>query len=244
MGQGSDGTPSSAHDEIGRRPARRHTAGPGKLTLQRERLDFVSLVRSVLDAHTMEFHSGGRKLNFEVLNQPIWVIADSTRLSQVVENLLENAKKFTDPGGDINVRVRENRETGSAEMSMRDTGIGIAPELLPRVFDLFEQAEHSLARSRGGLGVGLALVKKLIEMHGGEVRAASTGLGQGAEFVFWIPLAQAPTGPPRVAAGSGRRTRFENPHHRRQSRCGRHFANAVEGTWPSGRHRPHGIGRS
>jgi signal transduction histidine kinase len=102
-------------------------------------------------------------------------------------NLLNNAVKFTDPGGTVTVRLEEERDR--ARVSIRDTGIGIAPEVLPRVFESFTQGERSLDRSRGGLGLGLALVKGLVELHGGEVRGSSPGLGQGSEFTFRLPRA-------------------------------------------------------
>jgi signal transduction histidine kinase len=108
------------------------------------------------------------------------------RLEQVVANLLTNAAKYTEPGGHIRVSVRP--EDGSAVLSVRDTGIGIDPEKLPRLFDLYEQLGVSEARSRGGLGIGLPLVKRLVEAHQGTVTARSEGPGKGSEFTVTFPL--------------------------------------------------------
>src|SRR5262249_54951736 len=127
--------------------------------------------------------------------EPVWVSGDPTRLAQVVGNLLGNAAKFTDPGGRVTVRLTADREARRAAVAVSDTGIGIEPELLPRLFDMFTQADRSMSRSRDGLGLGLALVRGLVEWHGGGVRAASAGPGQGAEFTFWLPLAESPAGP-------------------------------------------------
>jgi|GEM_PF-2045310 len=116
---------------------------------------------------------------------PLWVQADRTRLEQVLTNLLNNAAKYTDPGG----QIRLSAEAGAAEavIRVRDTGIGIAPAMLPRIFELFVQGERRLTRSAGGVGIGLSLVKRLVELHGGRVDAFSPGLGQGSEFVVRLP---------------------------------------------------------
>ncbi len=117
--------------------------------------------------------------------QPVWLHTDAGRLEQIVVNLLNNAAKYTEQGGHIWLSVEQGGN--DCVLRLRDTGIGIAPELLPYVFDLFTQAERSLARSQGGLGIGLALVKRLVEMHGGRVDVHST-LGEGSEFVVTLPL--------------------------------------------------------
>ncbi len=116
---------------------------------------------------------------------PIWIDGDSTRLEQVVVNLLNNAAKYTDEGGHIWLSLQQ--EGNEAVLHVRDSGVGIAPDLMPRIFDLFTQAERSLARSQGGLGIGLCLVQRLVEMHGGKV-AAYSALGQGSEFVVRLPV--------------------------------------------------------
>ncbi len=142
----------------------------------------------------------GLTLTLERGPGPAWVRADRTRLAQVLSNLLQNAAKFTNSGGRVTVRVAADSGTGRAVVTVLDTGIGIAPEVLPRVFDTFTQADHSLDRSRGGLGLELALVKGVVELHGGRVQAASAGLGQGAEIGFWLPLGE---GLPASEAGAG-----------------------------------------
>jgi CheY-like chemotaxis protein len=133
---------------------------------------------------------------------PMWVLGDATRLSQVVTNLLHNAAKFTDPGGTVVVLAR--RSASSAVLSVRDTGIGIAPAELAHIFEPFRQAASNLVRSRGGLGVGLALATRLIEKHHGAMTAASEGLGCGSVFSIQLPLelglASAPVIPTTEAA--------------------------------------------
>jgi CheY-like chemotaxis protein len=130
--------------------------------------------------------------------QAIWVHADAARLEQVIVNLLTNAAKYTDQGGHVWLTVQQ--EGDEAVVRVRDTGVGIAPETLPRIFELFTQAERSLDRSQGGLGIGLALVQRLVEMHGGSVAVSST-LGEGSEFVVRLPVMSAPhhpTTPPPI----------------------------------------------
>jgi CheY-like chemotaxis protein len=125
--------------------------------------------------------------------EPIWLQADPTRLEQVVVNLLNNAAKYTNEGGQIWLTAQQ--EDGEVVLRVRDTGVGIAPELLPRIFDLFTQADRTLDRSQGGLGIGLSLVQRLVELHGGTVEARSAGLGQGSEFIVRLP-ALSPAGAP------------------------------------------------
>lgn len=134
--------------------------------------------RSMLDA---------RRHAFTVLlpAEPVWVSADVTRFEQVIVNLLTNAAKFTDPGGTIDLELHEER--GVAMLSVRDSGVGMAPEMIERAFDLFTQAEGSLDRSRAGLGIGLTLVRTLVELHGGTVVARSAGIGKGSEFTVHVP---------------------------------------------------------
>ena len=142
----------------------------------------VATVRSLIDQRKHE-------LTVSLPPQAIWVHADAARLEQVVVNLLTNAAKYTDQGGHIWLTVQQEGE--EAVLRVRDTGVGIAPEVLPRIFDLFTQAERSLDRSQGGLGIGLALVQRLVEMHGGTV-AVSSALGQGSEFVVRLPVVSPP----------------------------------------------------
>jgi PAS domain S-box-containing protein len=148
----------------------------------------VATVRSLIDQRKHE-------LTVSLPTQAIWVHADAARLEQVVVNLLTNAAKYTDQGGHVWLTVQQEGE--EAVLRVRDSGVGIAPEILPRIFDLFTQAERSLDRAQGGLGIGLALVQRLVEMHGGSV-TASSALGQGSEFVVRLPVAA----PPRPRASS------------------------------------------
>jgi signal transduction histidine kinase len=116
--------------------------------------------------------------------------ADPVRLAQVFANLLNNAAKYTEEGGQI--RLTAERVGPEVVVSVQDTGIGIAPEMLPRLFEMFSQAPRALERSQGGLGIGLALVKGLVEMHGGSIEARSAGSGRGSEFLVRLPVAVAP----------------------------------------------------
>jgi CheY-like chemotaxis protein len=133
---------------------------------------------------------------------PVWLEADPARLSQVLDNLLDNAAKYTDPGG--RVELSAARELGSAVLRVADTGMGISPDLLPHIFDLFTQADRSLDRERGGLGVGLTLVKSLVTLQGGTIEAHSDGAGRGAAFVVRLPaLAEPFEAPPEPARPPG-----------------------------------------
>ncbi len=174
----------------------------GKIVLHRERLGLVLLVREVLEDHAAELKQAGLALEADLPGMPVSVEADATRLSQVLSNLLKNAAKFTDPGGRVFCRLATDLAMRRAVLTVRDTGIGIEPETLPHVFETYAQGNGGLARGRGGLGLGLALVKALVELHGGEVRAASEGRGRGAEFSFWLPLAGPPAVPAPAHAGA------------------------------------------
>jgi signal transduction histidine kinase/CheY-like chemotaxis protein len=160
----------------------------GKIVLHRERLDLARLVRETAEDRRGGLEKAGLTLTLDVPAEPVWVPGDPARLAQVVGNLVHNAQKFTDHGGHVTVQLR--REPGRAVVVVRDTGIGIEPQLLPRLFETFMQADHNRERSRGGLGLGLALVKGLVELHGGQVQAASAGPGHGAEFILRLPLEQ------------------------------------------------------
>src|SRR5262249_37270387 len=127
----------------------------------------------------------GHRLAVALPPEAVTLHADPLRLEQVLTNLLSNAAKFTDPGGHI--RLTAEVEADHVIVRVRDNGRGIAPELLPRVFDLFQQGVHSGERVTSGLGIGLALVKSLVELHGGSVAASSAGPGTGAEFVVCLP---------------------------------------------------------
>jgi CheY-like chemotaxis protein/two-component sensor histidine kinase len=153
----------------------------GLLPLLKEPLDVAQPVQEALEG--VQPLVGERRLTLSVAlpAEPVYVEADPTRLQQVVGNLLSNAAKYTDPGGTILLTARQ--EGTELVLRVRDTGIGIDPELLPTIFDLFVQAERRLDRSHGGLGIGLTLVRRLVEMHSGSVTAHSEGPGKGSEFV-------------------------------------------------------------
>ena len=136
-----------------------------------------------------EFEANGLDLVARFGAEPFWTTGDRVRIAQVIGNLLTNAAKFTPRGGNVGVSLE--REGEMAVLRVRDTGVGIGPELLGKIFEPFAQAQQTLARSHGGLGLGLALVKGLVELHGGSIRAASDGPGRGAELTVYLPLDQA-----------------------------------------------------
>jgi signal transduction histidine kinase/ActR/RegA family two-component response regulator len=160
----------------------------GRIQLHLERLDLAHVAQESSEDHRSAATERGLRLTVSVPRAPVWVAGDPIRLAQVLGNLLQNSIKFTDPGGEIAVEVGVEVDGGWAVLTVRDTGIGIEAELLPRVFDTFTQTDHSLQRSAGGLGLGLPLVKGLVDLHGGTVSAHSEGLGRGAEFVVRLAL--------------------------------------------------------
>jgi PAS domain S-box-containing protein len=162
----------------------------GKILLRRSLCDLTLIVRTTLEDYRGMLEAAGLKVIAELPDEPIWVHGDATRLAQVVGNLLHNANKFTDAGGKVTPRLTV--EEGYARLSIRDTGIGMEPAMLARVFEAFSQADRSIDRSRGGLGLGLALVKGLMQLHRGTVSAHSEGLGCGSEFTIRLPITTAP----------------------------------------------------
>ena len=160
-----------------------------KVELRPGRLDLLGVLQQVLQVARPLADSRGLGMEVSLPSTPLWVNADATRLEQVFTNLLDNAAKYTDSGS-ISVRVEREGVDGSAKAVVRvkDTGIGIPADVRPYIFELFAQADTSLERSRGGLGIGLTLVRKLVRMHGGEVWALSDGPGRGSEFVVTLPL--------------------------------------------------------
>jgi two-component system CheB/CheR fusion protein len=160
----------------------------GKIELQPEVLDLNQVAqRTVLD-HRGAFVEAEVELEMRAASAEVWVNGDRTRLSQVIGNLLHNAVKFTPRGGKTTVSVEADLARKRAIVCVQDTGRGIEPELLPRLFEAFSQADASLDRTMGGLGLGLSVVKGLIEMHGGTVRGESEGPGHGATFTIELPL--------------------------------------------------------
>jgi PAS domain S-box-containing protein len=162
----------------------------GKIERRRERVDLGLLVQQSVEDCRESIANAGLTASLGLPSHAVWVEGDPTQLAQVFTNLLNNAVKFTEAGGRIDVSVADAE--GSAQVAVADTGIGIDPAMLGQVWGIFNQADSSLERSRGGLGLGLALVKGLTELHGGEVQAQSPGLGQGARFTVSLPIAGAP----------------------------------------------------
>jgi len=161
----------------------------GKIAMRPDRFDFSAAVREVLGDFRDECARHGLALEERITGDPVPIEGDRVRLCQVLTNVLRNAIKFTDPGGRIEVDLE--RDGGRVRLRIRDTGIGIEAGMLPHVFEAFSQADRSIARTRGGLGLGLALVHGIVAAHKGEVRAASEGLGRGAEFTILLPAADA-----------------------------------------------------
>ena len=160
----------------------------GEVELHCESLDLAELARETVEGYRETLRNARLEMDLDLPDEALPVQGDRLRLSQALSNLLHNATKFTPPGGRVGVRARRADHGNRAELSVRDSGQGIAPELLPHIFEVFTQADRSLDRARGGLGVGLAVVKGLVEMHGGEARAESEGLGRGSEFTLRLPL--------------------------------------------------------
>ncbi len=158
----------------------------GRIDLRRVRMSLQAAVNSALETSRPLIEGNEHRLVLDIPEAPLWVDGDLTRLAQVVSNLLNNAAKYTPAGGEIRLTVRE--QNGHADIEVADNGVGIEADMLPRVFDLFAQADRHLDRSQGGLGIGLALVSKLVEMHGGTSRAVSDGPGKGSTFTISLPL--------------------------------------------------------
>jgi PAS domain S-box-containing protein len=182
----------------------------GKLRLRPERLDLGRLVRTAAEDRRPDLAQKGLTLEVRVPETPVWARGDETRLTQVLANLLDNAKKFTDRGGAVAVRLAVDAAAGQAAVTVRDTGAGIPPDVLAHLFEPFTQADDSLARTGGGLGLGLAVVRGLVKLHGGRVDAGSAGAGRGAEFTVRLPLEAEPAalaGPPAGLPPAGQRLR-------------------------------------
>ncbi|WP_437768746.1 ATP-binding protein [Sorangium sp. So ce281] len=170
----------------------------GRIQLRTERCDLSRLLRQTAEDYRSTLEASGLELRLDLPIEPLWVSGDPTRLSQAVSNALHNANKFTDAGGRVTVALSATPD-GSAVIRVRDTGIGVERATLACMFEPFSQAERSLDRNRGGLGLGLALVKGLVELHGGTASAESAGVGHGTEIVLRLPLARGPEASPARA---------------------------------------------
>jgi signal transduction histidine kinase/DNA-binding response OmpR family regulator len=184
----------------------------GKIRLQSESVDLAVVVAQAVEASRPIIEQSGHRLEVELPEEPVRLTGDPARLAQVLTNLLNNAAKYTENGGHI--WLRADRAGDAAVIRVRDTGVGIPPDMLSAIFDLFTQADRSLDRSQGGLGVGLTLVKNLVEMHEGSVSALSEGPGRGSEFVVRLPLRTAPVSreaePSAGGAALGSASRLSN----------------------------------
>ncbi len=178
----------------------------GKILLRKECCDLVRIVRQTAADYGSIFEASGLHLEVRAPHEPTWVEGDATRLAQSIGNLLHNAHKYSNPGGQITVDLA--RDSDGALITVRDSGVGIGPELLGHIFDVFRQGEQGLDRTRGGLGLGLPLVKGLVELHGGQVSAASEGHGRGATFTIRLPVCGPPTTATRPANIDGKVTKF------------------------------------
>ncbi|HTM56835.1 MAG TPA: ATP-binding protein [Candidatus Udaeobacter sp.] len=177
----------------------------GTIALRRKSVDVASVVNTAVESARALIEKWGHHFTVVIPPEPIHVDADADRLAQVLLNLLNNAAKYTDHGGRISLTVEA--PNGQVVIRVRDTGIGIPAEMLSRIFDMFTQVDHSLERSEGGLGLGLTLVQRLVEMHGGSVVARSEGRGKGSEFMITLPLArEVAAGRPAGAAGDAEPT--------------------------------------
>src|SRR5438067_6410779 len=174
----------------------------GKLQLQCEPTNVTEFIQAAIDHSRPLIEASQHSFHVALPSEATAVHGDKVRLAQIVSNLLINAAKYTPPGGRIDLTV--SRDGNDLLIAIRDSGIGIAPEMQARIFDLFAQVDSSTTRSQGGLGIGLSIVKTLVELHGGSIRAASEGAGRGSAFTVRLPVARptatAPASPPQPFA--------------------------------------------
>ncbi|HTU93691.1 MAG TPA: response regulator [Gemmataceae bacterium] len=175
----------------------------GQINLRKQTLELAEVVAQAVETSRPLLEARRHRFDCCLPDEPIFVEADPTRLAQVILNLLNNAAKYTEEGGYINLSVE--RQDDEVVLRVRDSGIGISPNMLSKIFELFTQGERTLDRSQGGLGIGLTLVRRLVELHGGTVRAFSEGLGRGSEFVVRLPILQS-SGEWRPAGSDGKAT--------------------------------------
>jgi len=183
----------------------------GKIELRKERVELAAVVASAVETSRPLIEASGHELTVTLPPEPIPLDADLTRLAQVFSNLLNNAARYTEQGGHIWLTAElasgGRQPPDEVVVKVRDTGLGIPADMLPKIFEMFTQVDRSLERSQGGLGIGLTLVKRLVEMHGGSVEARSDGPSQGSEFTVRLPVAVASASPqPQPPKGEGEKT--------------------------------------
>lgn len=183
----------------------------GRLELRKEQVEFASVVRSAVEATRPLIEANRHELHISLPPAPILLEGDLTRLAQVFSNLLNNSAKYTEPGGRIWLTVE--RQEAAVVATVRDTGIGIPGEMLSRIFEMFTQVDRSLEKARGGLGIGLTLVRQLVEMHGGRVEARSEGPDRGSLFIVHLPVITAAASPLHPTP-SAEKKGFSPPGHR------------------------------
>ncbi len=172
----------------------------GKVELRRERVTLASVVTSAVETSRPLIEEAGHELLVRLPAEPVFLNADTTRLAQVFSNLLNNAAKYTERGGHI--RLAAEAGNGQVQVSIQDDGIGIPASMLPAIFEMFTQVDRSLEKAQGGLGIGLSIVKRLVEMHGGTVEARSAGHGKGSELIVRLPALASPAAEPRPTLGA------------------------------------------
>lgn len=180
----------------------------GKIELRKERIELSAILRNAVETSQPLIEERGHQLSISIPPEPLTMQGDSVRLAQVFANLLNNAAKYTDPGGQIELNVRRNGS--EVIVSVRDNGIGIEPEMVHRVFELFTQINLQTPQPQGGLGIGLHLAKSLVELHGGSIEATSDGTNQGSEFIVRLTLDRGPL-PEKPLRGNRRRISAKPP---------------------------------
>jgi signal transduction histidine kinase len=175
--------------------------GQGKISLRPEKIDLQTILTSALETSQTQIDSAGHELTLDLPEHTVWLQADKTRIAQVVSNLLNNAAKYTPPGGKITVTARADVDVVTIVVS--DNGIGVPADMQSRIFEIFTQVQTEDATPQAGLGIGLALVKQLVELHGGSVTVASEGTGKGSTFAVQLPLLEAVTETPIQVAARG-----------------------------------------
>ena len=173
----------------------------GKIQLRKEKVELAAKLMRALETCRPPIEEAGHQLCVSLPKEDVWVEGDRVRLQQILENLLINAGKYTKSGGRIDVSL--SVEKGEAVVRIRDTGVGIAPEMLPKIWEMFAQADNSSDRAKSGLGIGLSLARQLVHLHAGRIEAASEGLGKGSEFSVRLPLATAAVAEHAVAESAG-----------------------------------------